>query len=137
MFVLSVAFVVCGVVFGGGGVCVGVVRWLLCCGRVGWFVRPCVGGLEWCVSVWWVSRAAGRKRGVCQRCCGVCCLLCVLFAVWGLVVLRARVAHTLTHVGTVDDGRASGSKSPPPPLCLLCLLPLLCVGWWLLVVVCV
>ena len=47
MFVLSVAFVVCGVVFGGGCVCV----WVLCggccgvVGRVGWFVRPCVGGV--------------------------------------------------------------------------------------------
>ena len=62
--------------------------------------------------------------------CVVCCV--------GLVVLRARVAHTLTHVGTVDDGRPQDVNLPHPSV-LFCLLPSLCVGWCLVgvVVVCV
>ena len=62
--------------------------------------------------------------------CVVCCVGLVVF-------LRARVAHTLTHVGTVDDGRPQGVNLPPPPLFVFCLLPSLCVGWCLVVVVCV
>ena len=62
--------------------------------------------------------------------CVVCCV--------GLVVLRARVAHPLTHVGTVDDGRPSVRKSPPPPLFfVLSVAFVVCVGWCLVVVVCV
>ena len=58
--------------------------------------------------------------------CVVCCV--------GLVVLRARVPHTLTHVGTVDDGRPQIVNLTPPVLVVFCLLPSLCVGWCLVVV---
>ena len=73
---------------------------------------------------------------VCVVCC-VCCLLCV----GCLVVLRARVAHTLTHVGTVDDGRPQ-YVNLPHPLCLCSVCCLRCVWggvwwwWWCVWVLC-
>ena len=76
------------------------------------------------------------EKGVFVRGVLVCVFAVCVFYV-GLVVLRARashLAHTLTHVGTVDDGRPQGVNLPHPSV-LFCLLPSLCVGWCLVVVV--
>ena len=66
-------------------------------------------------------------RGVLVCVFAVCVVCCV-----GLVVLRARVAHTLTHVGTVDDGRPQ-RVNLPHPLCFCSVCCLRCVWggvWW-------
>ena len=127
-------------------------------GGAGWFVlaRRCVGGVrvgvvcECVCGWWWVSRAAtGRERekGVCWSAVFwlVCCLLCVVCCVgFGGVARASHLAHTLTHVGTVFDGRPQSVKlslSPPPtppPLCFSSVCWLRCVfvwWWWCLVVV--
>ena len=74
-------------------------------------------------------------RGVLVWC--VCCV-CVCCVGFGLCCARARashLAHPLTHVGTVDDGRPQYVKSPPPLCFVLSVGFVVCGvvfggGWW-------